>query len=95
MTLTAATIVLLLAEKIHGTAQAIRKSAKNMTERLPRSKRDLMYGIAEGKNPRDLMRHMALGPDSYRLEQLLTEGADLKAPVTLSQASGARRPRWP
>lgn len=63
MTLTDAIIVLLLAEKIHGTEEAIRKSAKNMAKKLPRSKRGLMYDIAESKNPRDLMRHIALGLD--------------------------------
>ncbi|KKO15768.1 hypothetical protein [Pseudomonas putida] len=63
MTLTDAIIVLLLAEKIHGTDAAIRKSAKNVAKKLPRSKRGVMYDIAESKNPRDLMRHIALGLD--------------------------------
>ncbi|MCE5988762.1 hypothetical protein LVV83_17175 [Pseudomonas sp. LM20] len=63
MTLTDAIIVLLLAEKIHGTEEAIRRAAKNMAKRLPRSKRGLMYDIAESKSPRDLMRHIALGLD--------------------------------
>lgn len=61
MTLTDAIIVLLLAEKIHGTEEAIRKSAKNMANKLPRSKRGIMFDIADSKNPRDLMRHIALG----------------------------------
>lgn len=63
MTLTDAIIVLLLADKIHGTDAAIRKSAKNVAKKLPRSKRGVMYDIAESKNPRDLMRHIALGLD--------------------------------
>nr|WP_263011088.1 hypothetical protein [Pseudomonas asiatica] len=63
ITLTDAIIVLLLAEKIHDTEEAIRKSARNMAKRLPRSKRRIMYDIAESKNPRDLMRHIALGLD--------------------------------
>ncbi|PYB76112.1 DUF7740 domain-containing protein [Pseudomonas soli] len=61
MTLTDAIIVLLLAEKIHGTEEAIRSAAKNMAKRLPRSKRGLMYDIAGSKSPRDLIRHIALG----------------------------------
>lgn len=61
MTLTDAIIVLLLAERIHGTDAAIRKSAKNVAQKLPRSKRSIMYDIAESKSPRDLMRHIALG----------------------------------
>ncbi|MEH6415490.1 DUF7740 domain-containing protein [Pseudomonas sp. CGJS7] len=63
MTLTDAIIVLLLAERIHGTDAAIRKSAKNVAKKLPRSKRGVMYDIAESKSPRELMRHIALGLD--------------------------------
>ncbi|WP_456301737.1 DUF7740 domain-containing protein [Pseudomonas asiatica] len=51
------------AEKIHGTDAAIRKSAKNVAKKLSRSKRSIMYDIAESKSPRDLMRHIALGLD--------------------------------
>ncbi|MDD2064476.1 hypothetical protein NP527_14970 [Pseudomonas sp. 25571] len=68
MTLTDAIIVLLLAETIHGTDEAIRKSAKNMAKRLPRSKRSIMYEIAESKSPRELMRHIALGLDGDEAE---------------------------
>lgn len=63
MTLTDAIIVLLLAEKIHGTDEAIRRSAKNMAKKLPRSKRSIIYDIAESKSPRDLIRHIAQGLD--------------------------------
>lgn len=63
MTLTDAIIVLLLAEKIHGTDAAIRKSAKNVAKKLPRSKRGVMYDIVESKSPRALMHHIALGLD--------------------------------
>lgn len=63
MTLTDAIIVLLLAEKIHGTDAAIRTSAKNVAKKLPRSKRSIMYDIAESKSPRDLLQHIALGLD--------------------------------
>lgn len=68
MTLTDAILVLLLAETIHGTDEAIRKSAKNMAKRLPRSKRSIMYDIAEGKSPRELMRRIALGLDEEENE---------------------------
>ena len=63
MTLTDAVIVLLLAERIHGTDEAIRKSAKNVAKKLPRSKRDLMYHIAESQRPSEMIRHIALGLD--------------------------------
>lgn len=51
MKITDAIIVLLLAEKIHDTDETLRKSAKNMAKRLPRSKRSIMYGIADSKSP--------------------------------------------
>ncbi|KRP47812.1 hypothetical protein TU75_18530 [Pseudomonas poae] len=63
MTLTDAIIVILLAEKIHGTDAAIRNSAKNVAKKLPRSKRSIMYDIADSKSPRELMRHIGLGLD--------------------------------
>lgn len=64
MTLTDAILVLLLAERIHGTDEAIRRSAKNMAKKLPRSKRDLMYNVIDSKSPSDLIRHIALGLDA-------------------------------
>ncbi|WP_434119648.1 DUF7740 domain-containing protein [Pseudomonas fortuita] len=63
MTLTDAILVVLLAEKIRGTDEAIRKSAKNVAKKLRRSKRSVMYNIAESKSSRDFMRHIALGLD--------------------------------
>lgn len=67
MTLTDAIIVLLLADKTHGTDEAIRRSAKNLAKKLPRSKRSIMFDIAESKSPRDLMRHIALGLEDQQL----------------------------
>ena len=40
MNLTDATLVLLLAARIHGTDEAVRASAKSVVKKLPRSKRD-------------------------------------------------------
>lgn len=61
MTLMDAVIVLLLAERIHGTDDAVRKSAKNMAKRLPRSERDVMHEIVNSKKPSDVLRHLAQG----------------------------------
>lgn len=63
MTLTDAILVLLLAYRIHGTDEAIRRSAKNVAKKLPRSKRDIIYSIADSKRPLDLLRHIAQGLD--------------------------------
>ncbi|MGX1174380.1 DUF7740 domain-containing protein [Pseudomonas sp. R151218B TE3479] len=45
MNLTDATLVLLLAARIHGTDEAVRASAKSVLKKLPRSKRDLIYKV--------------------------------------------------
>ncbi|MNJ40317.1 hypothetical protein D3C77_352090 [compost metagenome] len=63
MTLTDAILVLLLAERIHGTDEAIRRSAKSVAKKLPRSKRDIIYDIAGSKRPSELIRHIAQGLD--------------------------------
>jgi len=39
MNLTDATLILLLAARIHGTDEAVRASAKSVVKKLPRSKR--------------------------------------------------------
>lgn len=41
MTLSDAILILLLAERIHGTDVAVRKAAKNVVKKLPRAKRDV------------------------------------------------------
>lgn len=64
MTLSDAVLVLLLAERIHGTDAAIRKAAKNVVKKLPRSKRDVLWDIIDSKSPRDIVRHIAANLDS-------------------------------
>ncbi|HDS1047384.1 MULTISPECIES: hypothetical protein [Pseudomonas] len=59
MTLSHAILVLLLAERIHGTDAAIRKAAKNVVKKLPRSKRDVIWSIIESNSPGDYIRHIA------------------------------------
>lgn len=64
MTLSHAVLVLLLAERIHGTDAAIRKAAKNVVKKLPRSKRDVIWEIIDSQNPREIVRHIAENLDS-------------------------------
>lgn len=59
MTLSHAVLVLLLADRIHGTDAAIRKAAKNVVKKLPRSKRDIIWSIIESNSPSDYIRHIA------------------------------------
>ena len=64
MNLTDATLALLLAAKIHGTDEAIRKTAKGVVKQIPRSKRDLIFKIIESRQPLNLVRHLGANLDS-------------------------------
>ncbi|KWV69486.1 MULTISPECIES: hypothetical protein [Pseudomonas] len=64
MTLSHAVLVLLLAERIHGTDAAIRKAAKNIVKKLPRSKRDVIWDTIDSQSPREIVRHIAENLDS-------------------------------
>lgn len=59
VTLTDATIALLLAAKIHGANAAVQATAKRCSQRLPRSKRDLMFTVMNTHNPMKLIQHIA------------------------------------
>ncbi|HBO3861923.1 TPA: hypothetical protein L4T44_000710 [Pseudomonas aeruginosa] len=57
--LTDATIALLLAAKIHGTDAAVQATAKRCSQRLSRSKRDLMFTVVNSREPLKLVEHIA------------------------------------
>ncbi|WP_061561437.1 hypothetical protein [Pseudomonas citronellolis] len=59
MTLTDATIALLLTARIHGTDKAVKATAKRCAQALPRSQRDLMFSIVNSKEPLKLVAHIA------------------------------------
>ncbi|MDH4874467.1 hypothetical protein E8E91_27025 [Pseudomonas sp. BN515] len=59
MTLLDATIALLLAAQIHCSDRAIKATAKRCAQRLPRSKRDLMFSIIDSTEPLKLVRYIA------------------------------------
>ncbi|MDH0060105.1 hypothetical protein [Stutzerimonas stutzeri] len=59
MNLTDATIALLLTAKIHGTNAAVQATAKRCSQRLPRSKRDLMFTVMNSREPLRLVEHIA------------------------------------
>ncbi|MOA28963.1 hypothetical protein D3C78_1499440 [compost metagenome] len=52
MTLDDAVLALLLSLEIHATDAAIRNTAGRCTKRIPRSKRYLMYSVANSPAPR-------------------------------------------
>lgn len=64
MNLTDATLVLLLAARIHGTDEAVRASAKSVVKKLPRSKRDLIYKVIDSRSPLDLVGFLAQNLDA-------------------------------
>ncbi|SEB46518.1 hypothetical protein SAMN04490193_1382 [Pseudomonas marginalis] len=64
MNLTDATLVLLLAARIHGTDEAVRASAKSVVKKLPRSKRDLIYKVIDSRRPLELVGFLAQNLDA-------------------------------
>jgi hypothetical protein len=64
MNLTDATLILLLAARIHGTDEAVRASAKSVVKKLPRSKRDLIYKVIDSRSPLELMDYLAENLDT-------------------------------
>lgn len=63
MTLSDAVLVLLLAERIHGTNDAVRRAGRNVVKKLPRSKRDILYDLIDSPNPVKLIQHIAANLD--------------------------------
>ena len=59
MDITDATLALVLAAKIHGTNKAITTTAKRCAQRLPRSKRYLMFHIMDHPEPLKLAAFIA------------------------------------
>lgn len=64
MNLTHATLVLLLAAKIHGTDAGVRAAAKNVVKKLPRSQRNLVYLVIDSKQPLQMVWQIALNLDA-------------------------------
>ncbi len=64
MNLTDATLILLLAARIHGTDEAVRASAKSVVKKLPRSKRDLIYKVIDSRSPLELVDYLAENLDT-------------------------------
>ncbi|MFJ4155536.1 hypothetical protein ACIPZF_12180 [Pseudomonas sp. NPDC089752] len=63
MTLSDAILVLMLADRIHGSDEAVRRAGKNIVKKLPRSKRDIIYELISSPRPKELIHHIALHID--------------------------------
>lgn len=59
MNLTDATIILLLAARIHGTDDAVRASAKSVVKKIPHSQRYLIYQVISSQTPLELVNFLA------------------------------------
>lgn len=59
MTLLDAVLVLLLAANIHETDEGVRKAARSVVKRLPRSKRDPIYRVINSDSPLQYARLIA------------------------------------
>lgn len=59
LTIVDATLALLLAARIHGTAQEVKATAKRCAKRLPRNKRYLMFGVVDSAQPLQLVENLA------------------------------------
>jgi predicted transcriptional regulator len=64
MNLTHATLVLVLAAKIHGTNTGVRAAAKNVVKQLPRSQRDLTYLVIDSEQSLEMAWQIALNLDT-------------------------------
>ena len=69
MTVSDATLSLLLAVKIHGTNAAVIATAKRCAQRLPRSKRFLMFSVMSSRNPIDFVRALTMDLDQWHARQ--------------------------
>jgi hypothetical protein len=58
MTLSDAILIVLLADRIHGTDAAIQSAAKRCAKQLPRSQRDMLFKIGNSRAPRELVGHL-------------------------------------
>lgn len=58
MTLSDAVLVVLLADRIHGTDAAIQAAAKRCAKKLPRSQRDILFKIGNSASPRQLVARL-------------------------------------
>ncbi|UCM29501.1 hypothetical protein LE197_06260 [Pseudomonas sp. PS1(2021)] len=65
-----ALLLLLLAEKIHGTDSSIRRVAKKIAKKVPRSRRDVLYKLIDSKSPLGQIRYIAMNIDEQTRRRL-------------------------
>lgn len=65
MNLTDATLILLLAAKIHGTDEAVRISAKSVVTKIPHDQRDFIYQVISSQKPLDFVNILAAHLDDW------------------------------
>ncbi len=65
MNVSDAVLALLLAANIHGTEAAVVSTAKRCAQRMPRSKRFLMYSVMDSRDPLHLLRLLVTDLDEW------------------------------
>ena len=69
MTVSDAILALLLSARIHGSENALRATAKRCAQRLPRSKRFLMFSLIDSRTPLELLTLLVTDPDQWQARQ--------------------------
>ena len=65
MTVADAVLALLLAVRIHGNEAQVRATAKRCAQRLPRSKRFLMFSVMQSRAPLQLVALLVTDLDQW------------------------------
>ncbi|TFF51229.1 hypothetical protein C5609_14910 [Pseudomonas putida] len=68
-----ALLLLLLAEKIHGTDASKRHVAKNIVKKVPRGRRDVLYKLIDSKSPLGQVRYIAMNIDEQTRRRLANQ----------------------
>lgn len=69
MTISDSMLALLLAARIHGTAAGVRATAERCAQRLPLSKRFLMYSLMQSQDPLKFLALLSTTPDQWHASQ--------------------------
>ena len=69
MTVSDAILALLLSARIHGSETALRATAKRCAQRLPRSKRFLMFSLIDSRTPLELLTLLVTDLDQWQARQ--------------------------
>ncbi|MEK1940293.1 MAG: hypothetical protein AAAB16_07930 [Pseudomonas sp.] len=70
MTVSDAVLALVLAVRIHGNEVQVRATAKRCAQRLPRSKRFLMFAVMQSRDPLQLVALLVTDLDEWQARKV-------------------------